>query len=111
MADKKKLRPMKMFGFRVPLNRVATLDAAIASSGLSQSEFFRIALESQMNAGGLNLASFVRGREQGHRDAAHLMQKFSSHLSATALRMIGEAPEPDYDAPFIMDETETNDGG
>ena len=39
------------------------------------------------------------------------MQKFSSHLSATAMRMIGEEPDEDYDAPFIMDETETNDGG
>ena len=95
MAGKKK-HPMKMFGFRVPLNRVATLDGAIALSGLSQSEFFRVALESQINAGGLNSVSFVRGREQGHRDAAFLMQKFSADLSETAAKIMGDE-EPDAD--------------
>ena len=85
----------RIFAVRVTPRGAEIIEAAIAAAGITQSEFFRIAIEAQLSSGGLESVSFVRGREQGHRDAAFLMQKFSADLSETAAKIMGEEPDAD----------------
>ena len=85
----------RIFAVRVTPAGAKTIEAAIAKSELTQSEFFRVAVEAQLSRGGLDAVSFQRGREQGRRDAAYLMGKFAAELSDTAA-IIGGTDEAEW---------------
>ena len=86
----------RIFAVRVGPRGAKVIEAAVATSGLTQSEFFRIAIEAQLSRGGLSAVSFQRGREQGHRDAAHLMEKYAADIAATATKIIGTETDGEW---------------
>ena len=82
----------KVFGLRVPPRGVKVLLREIKKSGLSQSEFFRVAIEAQMSAGGLPAVAFERGRVAGRKEVAFLLRKYAENIESTATKYLG----PEY---------------
>ena len=63
-----------MYGFRVPGRGVVILEKAIAESGRTQAEFFRMAVEALVNDGDVAAAAYHSGEQAGLARAGELLR-------------------------------------
>ena len=77
----------KVFGVRIPSRGVAILEKAIDDSGLSQSAYFKLALEGLTSPGGVQAAAHEHGRLLGQAQAAELFRHSAEQMISLSVRL------------------------
>ena len=104
----------KVFAVRIPARGVTVLEKAIDDSGLSQSAFFRIALEALINDADISAASFRNGEQAGLARAGELLRGgVIANLTALADRLEKKADSASgvESVELTIDEEGGDDGG
>ena len=77
----------KTFGFRISARAVPVLEKAIADSGRTQAQFFRMAVEGLLNEGGIAASAFHQGKQEGEAQSGEMMRHFAERLIELAARL------------------------
>ena len=95
----------KVFGVRIPSRGVEVLQQAIADSGLSQSAYFKLALEGLCSPGGVQAAAHEHGRLLGRAQAAELFRHSAEQMISLSVRL-EKKTHSDIEAFEISDDGE-----
>ena len=105
MGKRSEERPpaSRVFGVRIPSRGVEVLQRSIADSGLSQSAYFKLALEGLCSPGGVEAAAHEHGRLLGRAQAAELFRRTAEQMISLSVR-IEKMNQSDVEAFEISDD-------